>query len=111
MLIKMWGAFMCLYAAIALWGGIADGVFMTPTDTNALNNVVQGVVTTAPSSQNIVAKWLGASFGFLTGVVDILTLNFSMFDGAYLIVRVVLLAIASSPIWVGLLSAIFGRVL
>lgn len=108
-MIKYWGALMAIWFAFAFFGAIADGKVMTGSDYSNTNALNQGVITTAPTSTNIVAKWIGAGTSLLTGVANVLTLNFSLYDGGYSIIRWFGLACLTSPIWLELIARIFGR--
>jgi len=100
--VKVIMTFMCLYFAAAFIGGFADGKFLTPTAEASAQGAMQSDALVrnpfAGTGWNPVS-WFTAGIDYITDWADVLTLNFSVFQGSFgLIIRAAILTIVAAPI-------------
>ena len=100
---------MVIYFCAAIIGGWGDGAFMSASSESDLEAVSQTASLVSNPYEGISEWNVGglffATLGYLKGWANILTLNFSIFQGSVgTFVRSAILTIVCAPVLLGLIS-------
>ncbi len=106
-MVKYMVVIMCIWLALVIVGGIRDGTIMASGDQASINELNQVSVLSNPFQGTGInpVRWIAATIGWLVKVLQLLTLDSSLFDGTWgTFIRLVILGALVVPILVELVA-------